>query len=68
MEMENEANREGDDACAICLEELQLEGEDTTSLPCLHSFHSECLNQWLEKKNDANGNQLHSFICFSDLQ
>jgi hypothetical protein len=36
------------EACAICCEEGRV--EDGVKLPsCSHSFHQNCLGQWLEK-------------------
>jgi len=32
--------------CSICLEDF-CRGEERTSLPCLHGFHSSCVNRWL---------------------
>ena len=40
---------EEDPTCTICLCEFE-EGEDMTTLPCLHLFHKECLEQWLREK------------------
>ena len=37
----------GDD-CPICLSEF-LVGEETKRLRCGHSFHVECINQWILK-------------------
>ena len=31
--------------CVICLEELK----NPDFLPCLHSFHTECINKWINK-------------------
>ena len=33
--------------CSICLEDFES-GDDRTSLPCLHGFHTECVNRWLK--------------------
>ena len=33
--------------CSICLEDFET-GDDRTSLPCLHGFHTECVNRWLK--------------------
>lgn len=32
--------------CSICLEDFRR-GEERTSLPCLHGFHSGCVGRWL---------------------
>ncbi|KAL6661938.1 hypothetical protein ACP70R_001322 [Stipagrostis hirtigluma subsp. patula] len=33
--------------CVICRVEFE-EGESLVGLPCKHSYHSECINQWLQ--------------------
>ncbi|XP_062192565.1 E3 ubiquitin ligase BIG BROTHER-related-like [Phragmites australis] len=33
--------------CVICRVEFD-EGESLVALPCKHSYHSECINQWLQ--------------------
>ncbi|OEL28958.1 E3 ubiquitin ligase BIG BROTHER-related [Dichanthelium oligosanthes] len=33
--------------CVICRVEFD-EGEPLVALPCKHSYHSECINQWLQ--------------------
>uniref|UniRef100_A0A0E0ENQ0 RING-type domain-containing protein n=1 Tax=Oryza meridionalis TaxID=40149 RepID=A0A0E0ENQ0_9ORYZ len=33
--------------CVICRVEFE-EGESLVALPCKHSYHSECINQWLQ--------------------
>ena len=34
------------DECAICLEALAGEPSTLSRLPCSHSFHTTCINQW----------------------
>ena len=36
--------------CVICLGEYDP-GESTTTLPCLHIFHTDCIRSWLESNN-----------------
>ena len=38
--------------CSICLNEL--ESADMFCLPCSHSFHTECINRWLETQANVN--------------
>jgi hypothetical protein len=35
--------------CMICLYDFNI-GETECTLPCLHIFHSDCLEQWIERK------------------
>ena len=34
------------DACGVCIDAYKM-GDDITTLPCDHRFHSQCINQWL---------------------
>jgi hypothetical protein len=36
--------------CTICCDDLELDSI-VVQLPCLHYFHPECLQPWLERKN-----------------
>ncbi|KAI8802222.1 hypothetical protein BJ742DRAFT_684343 [Cladochytrium replicatum] len=36
--------------CSICISEYE-EGDEQQILPCLHCFHSECVQQWLKQSN-----------------
>ena len=38
--------------CCICLEDF-CQGEERTSLPCLHGFHSACVNRWLSSNGSC---------------
>ncbi|CAD6195800.1 unnamed protein product [Caenorhabditis auriculariae] len=38
-----------DNECAICMVDFEP-GERIRFLPCMHSFHQECVDEWLMKK------------------
>ncbi|KAI8789753.1 RING finger protein 24 [Biomphalaria glabrata] len=40
------------DTCSVCLEEFK-KGEKIAVCTCRHGFHSKCLEQWLEHKNNC---------------
>lgn len=40
------------ECCAICLEEFD-EDDARRWLPCFHSFHEGCINQWLSSKSSC---------------
>lgn len=46
---ENMNGREEDLTCSVCLEQV-ADGELVRSLPCLHRFHSNCIDQWLRQQ------------------
>ena len=46
-----EAKCEGKiDDCSICLSEVNV-GDNLILLPCCHTFHKNCISQWLIKNN-----------------
>ena len=38
--------------CVICLEDFKI-GDKTTILPCIHLFHSNCIQNWLKSQNSC---------------
>ncbi|KAL1515972.1 hypothetical protein AB1Y20_002585 [Prymnesium parvum] len=52
VEVKSAAQSLSEDSCAICLGELELEG-NLTMLPCSHIFHSSCIRGWLVHKGMA---------------
>ena len=36
-------------SCCVCLEDVTV-GSEVRTLPCLHTFHSACAEEWLKKK------------------
>lgn len=36
-------------SCCVCLEEVCC-GQHVRTLPCLHTFHADCAEEWLRKK------------------
>jgi len=36
-------------SCCVCLEDVTV-GARVRTLPCLHTFHAECAEEWLKKK------------------
>ncbi|EGG17258.1 phosphatidylinositol transfer protein [Cavenderia fasciculata] len=46
-------------SCSICLDEFEIDNHLKT-LPCLHHFHSECIDKWLKIKANCP-------ICKSSL-
>ena len=35
--------------CCVCLEDVS-KGQQVRTLPCLHTFHAGCAEEWLKKK------------------
>ena len=40
-------------SCSICLVEMDSSDEVCEINDCKHIFHTECLHQWLEQKNEC---------------
>lgn len=38
--------------CSICIGDYEV-GEKITTLPCIHRFHKECIEKWLEVKSEC---------------
>ena len=38
--------------CMICLENFGA-NEKVTALPCIHLFHTQCINQWIERRKNC---------------
>ncbi|CAE7392341.1 rnf12-b [Symbiodinium natans] len=45
--------------CMVCMEEFR-EGEALRSLPCLHRYHQQCIDQWLSRNAECP-------ICKQDI-
>jgi hypothetical protein len=48
--MRNRVNIFGEISCSICLEDYK-NNDDLKGLKCSHSFHKECIADWLNKNN-----------------
>lgn len=42
-----------DDVCVICLLQLCEENNTVVELNCVHQFHSDCIQQWLNHKREC---------------
>lgn len=42
-----------DDVCVICLLQLCEENNTVVELNCIHQFHSDCIQQWLNHKHEC---------------
>jgi|LauGreDrversion4_2_1035121.scaffolds.fasta_scaffold1047890_1 hypothetical protein len=49
--------------CCICLEDLK--NYDALYTPCLHRFHTDCINKWLEQKKYCQ--KIDCPACRSDI-
>ena len=47
-----EKNKNNNKYCPICLGDFKL-GEKESSLPCLHCFHSNCIEGWLKRNKSC---------------
>lgn len=45
----NTKSSEDELTCSVCLEQV-TEGELVRSLPCLHQFHANCIDPWLQQQ------------------
>ena len=41
--------RKDNNKCTICLSEFEI-GEKKSTLPCMHSFHYNCIERWMKSK------------------
>jgi E3 ubiquitin-protein ligase SDIR1 len=54
---EGEGEREGegghkDYACTVCLADYEP-GDHIRTLPCMHNYHTECIDPWLRDRGDC---------------
>ncbi|KAF5197412.1 hypothetical protein FRX31_013001 [Thalictrum thalictroides] len=40
---------EGGEDCSICLEHIK-EGDDARTIDCNHTFHADCISEWVEQQ------------------
>ena len=50
IELNEQFKNEDEIRCAICLENFSI-GDKICYLPCVHSFHSSCIKNWIRIKN-----------------
>ena len=54
--------------CTICLEDFQ-QGDELRALPCLHCFHTQCIDAWLlTASGDARHGRCRCPTCRFDLR
>lgn len=46
--MKNNSNIKDKSECKICMCEYE-ENEEIKILPCIHSFHTHCIDTWIKK-------------------
>lgn len=49
---EMQSNENSNNACRICFEDYQ-EGDIIRTLPCMHKFHKNCIDQWFRNHHDC---------------
>ncbi len=49
-EVDVSISRQRNEYCSICLAPYEL-GESVRTIPCLHRFHSKCIDSWLKQKS-----------------
>ena len=59
-ERKEEEEEEEEEQCAVCRVELEV-GEEAATLPCRHSYHEECIRQWLERAKSCP-------VCNAELE
>lgn len=47
-----ESERSDSNACSICLDDYQ-EGDQLRILPCMHTFHTDCIDNWLPRNSSC---------------
>jgi len=52
------------DLCSICLDDLKQNNKDIHQLPCKHEFHTECLAQHCNIKDNIN---VKCPLCRADI-
>jgi len=50
VQLDKNTTKDQEQSCSICLDKFQT-GDVMKVMPCLHKFHSKCLDQWLEIKS-----------------
>ena len=46
---EKNITKEGNNKCTICLSDFEV-GQKKSTLPCMHSFHCNCIERWIKNK------------------